>query len=228
MDSTKEDIKKIMLLIFMFAIVWLIYNYTYKARYGDILQNMKIMDVPHAVKCYFGEENCDEGNIDAWSLLNMFVYFVIGYIVPGHYLLIIIVSIAFEIVKPMFGSNAKLIVDPLINLTGYAIGSMLSPKKTTSMNYKNKYELFVTDFYRKGLERDNMKNKVLQACMHDDDVPRAPEYQGTLSGLCYVDKLVDNYVDPREDTTYFSEDDFDLKALEYKLMHHDVLEEEML
>jgi hypothetical protein len=220
----KDDIKNIIILLLIFTLAWQLYDFTYKARYGDFLKNIHVADVPYEVKCFFGEENCDEGDIDGWSLISLVVYFIIGYLVPNQYLFIIAISILFEISKPIFGSNAKIIVDPLINLTGYAIGSLLSGRKNT---YQNKYELFVTNSYRNGLEVDKMDDKLDLACMYDSVLPRSPDHQGTVSSICYTD-LVDAYVDPRERLDYFSEADGDIKRVAYAAVHHDVLEEEMI
>ncbi|XWV25250.1 hypothetical protein QJ856_gp0522 [Tupanvirus deep ocean] len=134
--SNTEQIKKIVILLIIFAIIWQIYNYTYRARYGDFLKNIKIADVPHSVKCFFNEPGCEEGDIDGWAIVHGLMFFIIGLIVPNQYLAVIVISIIFEIVQPYLGNKARYILNPLINLTGYAIGSILSNAGSFEEKYK--------------------------------------------------------------------------------------------
>lgn len=126
MDS--KQIKKLVTLLIIFAIVWQVYNYTYRAKHGDYLSQIKIADVPESIKCAFNDPGCEEANIDGWALVHALMYFIIGLIVPGYYLLIIAISLLFEISQPYFGNKARYVVNPLINITSYTIGSLLSNK----------------------------------------------------------------------------------------------------
>lgn len=134
------QIQQIILLLIIFVIIYQVYNYTYKARYGDYLSSTKFMDVPYSVKCFFGEDNCEEGDIDGWTIIHGLMYFIIGLIVPDHYLFILGVSVAFEFVQPYLGNSSRYIINPLVSLTGYAIGSVLSPRQE---GFKEKYQLLV-------------------------------------------------------------------------------------
>uniref|UniRef100_A0A6G6AB05 Uncharacterized protein n=1 Tax=Borely moumouvirus TaxID=2712067 RepID=A0A6G6AB05_9VIRU len=129
----------ILLLVFLVA-VWMIYNYLYASKYGDILDNIKIMQVPQPVKCFFGENTCEQGDINGWSMLQAFLYFIVGLIIPNRYLLIIIISIVIEVIKPLFGMTPRYIISPLLNLTGYILGSSLNPV-TKNNNLSEKYNL---------------------------------------------------------------------------------------
>ena len=104
-------------------------------------------------------------------------------------------------------------------------GSITSPKKRA--HFSDKYELFVTDSYRRGMEADKMYNKMRLACKDNTVLPRAPEFQGQVSSLCNTD-LRNRYVDPRERKIFFSEGDGPTKHFEYATIHHDVLEDEMI
>ena len=139
-SSNTNQIKKIVVLLIIFAIIWQIYNYTYCAHNGDVLKNIKIADVPYSVKCAFNEPGCEEGNIDGWSLVHGLMYFIIGLIAPNQYLFIIAISIIFEIIQPYLGNKARYIINPLINITGYAIGSLLS---NATRGYGEKYQVLV-------------------------------------------------------------------------------------
>lgn len=132
-----EQVKKIIIIIVILTIIFQVYNMTYKARYGDFLHQLKITTVHDSVKCFFGEDGCEEGDIDGWTLIHGLMYGLIGYYIPNHYLAIIIISIVFELVQPYLGNRARYIVNPLVNLTGYGIGSVLSKKKS----FKEKYQV---------------------------------------------------------------------------------------
>ncbi|ANB50500.1 hypothetical protein [Powai lake megavirus] len=131
-------IRNLILLIIFIVFVWLIYNYVYASKYGDLLNNIKIMEVPHSVKCAFGEKTCEEGDINGWSMMQAFIYFIVGLIIPDRYFLIIIISVVIEIIKPFFGITPRYIIAPLLNITGYILGSSLKPKNN---NYCEKYKL---------------------------------------------------------------------------------------
>ena len=142
MVSNKQDIKTIIIIIIIFAIIFQIYNITYKSKYGDPLTKMKISKVPYELKCAFEEPGCEEGDIDGWTLMHGLMYFIIGLIVPNKYLIIFVISILWEIIQPLFGNNARYIINPLVNLTGYGIGSIV--KNSLSKNQlREKYTVLL-------------------------------------------------------------------------------------
>ena len=83
--------------------------------------------VPYGLKCLFGENGCERGNISFFSFFHFIGYFIIGILIPDYYWEIIILSYACEFVELGLGFTPKFIIDPLINIAGYAIGSALSP-----------------------------------------------------------------------------------------------------
>ncbi|AGF85438.1 hypothetical protein QJ854_gp344 [Moumouvirus goulette] len=133
-------VRNLILLLVFFITIWMIYTYLHASKYGDILDNIKVMEVPHSVKCFFGENTCEQGDIDGWSMLQAFLYFIVGLIIPNRYLLIIIISIVVEIIKPLFGITPKYIISPLLNVTGYILGSSLNPIGK-NYNLSEKYKL---------------------------------------------------------------------------------------
>jgi hypothetical protein len=140
MGSANNQVQRIIVLLIIFVIIYQVYNLTYRARYGDSLTNFKFFEVPDSIKCFFGEDKCDEGDIDGWTLCHGLMYFIIGLIVPSQYLLIILISIIFEMIQPYFGNSSRYIINPLVNLTGYAMGSILSPRH----DYREKYKVFTS------------------------------------------------------------------------------------
>lgn len=133
-----NQIKKIIILLVFFIIVWQIYKMAYVSRYGDILGEMKFAEVPYSVKCAFNEPDCEKGDLDGWSLVNALLFFIIGLIIPDKYLIIIVISVVLEILQPYFGNSSRYIINPLVNITGYAIGSLVN-SHYRKMNYKTKY-----------------------------------------------------------------------------------------
>jgi hypothetical protein len=83
--------------------------------------------VPYGLKCLFGESGCERGNISFLSFFHFIGYFIIGVLIPDYYWEIIILSYACEFIELGLGFTPKFIIDPLINISGYAIGSALSP-----------------------------------------------------------------------------------------------------
>lgn len=137
--ASDDSVKKIIVMLSIFTVIILIYNQTYKAKYGDFLTNFKISDVPDSIKCMFGEDNCEEGDIDGWSICHGLMYFIIGLIAPNYYITITAVSVVFELVQPFLGNSSRYIINPLVNLTGYTIGSIMS--KNFGASYKEKYNV---------------------------------------------------------------------------------------
>lgn len=106
----------------------------------DPLSNIQIAEVPYDVKCFFGERGCDRGDIDAWTLIYGLLYFLIGLWVPRRYLLVTAIAVTYEVVKPILGNQPKYIINPLVAITAYTIGSLLGTRRN---RYREKYRVFV-------------------------------------------------------------------------------------
>uniref|UniRef100_A0A6C0LTE8 Uncharacterized protein n=1 Tax=viral metagenome TaxID=1070528 RepID=A0A6C0LTE8_9ZZZZ len=101
----------------------------------------KLISIPHDVKCFFNESNCEEGDVDGWTLLSGFIYIIAGYLIPNNYFAAILISVIIEIIKSKTKMNSKFIINPLFNITGYAIGSYLYEWKNKNL-LKEKYKVF--------------------------------------------------------------------------------------
>lgn len=82
--------------------------------------------VPYGLKCYFNEDGCERGNITIFSFFHFIGYFIIGFLIPDYYWTIIILSYACEFLELGLGFTTKFIIDPLINISAYALGSAAS------------------------------------------------------------------------------------------------------
>lgn len=123
---------KIIYFIIILVILQL-YTSTYQAKYNS-LSTFKISDIPMSIKCMFQEKNCEQGDLDGWSLLHCFIYFCIGLVAPNKYLNVFIVSVLFEIIQPYLGNSARFILNPLCNITGYSLGSLIINKYNKQKN----------------------------------------------------------------------------------------------
>jgi hypothetical protein len=146
-----EDYNKLALAFSIFNYAWLLtlivrYLYSYnksdtKSIEEDPTKNSssnifvrffkKILNicipVPYGLKCLFGESGCERGNLSILSFFHFIGYFVIGVLIPDYYWEIIILSYACEFIELGLGFTPHFIVDPLISIAGYAVGSALSP-----------------------------------------------------------------------------------------------------
>lgn len=94
--------------------------------FGADLQKIKVMDVPYSVKCYFKEDGCEKGDIDAETICRGLFFFVLGLLIPDKYVYVIMFVVLMTIVEPMFGYSPKFIINPLVSITGYMLGSVLN------------------------------------------------------------------------------------------------------
>ncbi|MEM3063178.1 MAG: hypothetical protein QW303_06525 [Nitrososphaerota archaeon] len=135
MVSNRRQMKEIILLTILFIFMFQIYRI---ASHTNILKKVHLVDIPYSIKCFFNGPLCEEGDLDGWSLLHGSIFLVVGFAMPKRYLLIIIFSVLFEFVRFHFGYESRPIINPLVNLTGYIIGSFLNDKSKT---YREKYQV---------------------------------------------------------------------------------------
>ena len=112
-----SNIKYVIVVLIFFVIGW--------RMYGDVIRKFKIIDVPYSVKCYFGEQGCEKGDIDGETLCRGILFLIIGLLIPNNYFHIIVITSIMTVIEPMFGYDTKFIINPLVSVTGYAIGSLL-------------------------------------------------------------------------------------------------------
>ena len=120
--------------IVMFA--WFItIIYRYWCTKDDDKQHIKhinLLEIPYSIKCTIGAENCAKGDASTWIVIHFVIYVLIGLFVPDCYVEILVISIACELIEAGFGHISKFIVDPMVNMAGYIIGSALSRNKHIS------------------------------------------------------------------------------------------------
>jgi hypothetical protein len=127
-------------LSYFFSIVLFLWLLSISGRYilkqtnNDVSPKIEdkiiIFNPPESIKCFFGERYCQEGYINMWTIFHFFIYFFAGLYVPHKYGVILFISIMCEIIENILGFPSKFIIDPVVNLTGYFIGSQLSSSET--------------------------------------------------------------------------------------------------
>ena len=113
----------------IFNTAWLltiIFRYLYKNNGGTVKVKGVIFEIPYGLKCFFGQNKCEEGNFEIFSIFHILGYFVIGLFIPDMYWAILIISIVCEFIELEMGYASKFFLDPAINIASYAIGSVLS------------------------------------------------------------------------------------------------------
>jgi hypothetical protein len=81
--------------------------------------------VPYSLKCFFGERYCEQGNITIWALIHFLIYMFIGMYVPNQYGFIFAASVGCELIENGLGYPSKCIIDVIVNLFGYFVGSSI-------------------------------------------------------------------------------------------------------
>lgn len=124
-----EDYNTLCLAYAIFILLWLgtiVVRYVFLHYYPRNKSHSYIFEVPYGMKCYFGEKDCEGGDFDIFSVIHIVSYIIIGYFVPGYYLEILVISVACELLEyAMSGFQSKFLLDPVINLLGYFIGSQI-------------------------------------------------------------------------------------------------------
>jgi hypothetical protein len=94
-----------------------------------------IIEVPDTLRCLFGESTCKHGNVVIWTVFHVILYIIAGILIPGHYLVMLLISILCEAIEASLGITSKFIIDPLFNIFGYLIGNLIS--MYFDVSYKN-------------------------------------------------------------------------------------------
>lgn len=114
------------------AIIWYVYNATYRKVYGDVVDKLPTIEMPYFMKCPVKYAKCEEGYIDGWSYLHIALHFIAGFFFPGEDLFVIFLSYLTEAMEYFAGYRARFIVDPLINYVSYKIGELFNPREYQS------------------------------------------------------------------------------------------------
>ena len=124
--ETYYTINLILLLAAFWCVVWASYKLFVEPT--NPFMNKELIDIPVSVSCAipapttYAGKSCDATKIDRWTLGHIAIYASIGLLVPHIWAIIIVFSIMFESFEYFANLNAKWLLDPLTNITGYALG----------------------------------------------------------------------------------------------------------
>jgi len=127
-----EDYNNLCLAFAIFNFAWLgtvVVRYVYYYQGGKYRNESALIPIPDAIKCYFGEPNCEKGDFTIFSIFHFVGYLLVGLFIPGYYLEILVISVAGELFEVGIGYTAKFFLDPTVNMLGYLTGSLLSWNK---------------------------------------------------------------------------------------------------
>ena len=124
-----DDYNKLCLIYGIFILLWdltVVLRYIYLYYYPNLQITKPLIEMPYDMKCYIGEPRCETGDFTIFTIIHLISYTIIGYFVPGYYFLIFIISIICEVFELGIGFQSKFILDPIVNMTGYIIGSQIN------------------------------------------------------------------------------------------------------
>jgi len=110
----------------VFILLWLFCNLTSSDKKDD-KRDDNVIDIPPCLKCLLPLKRCDDEVIESVTVAHFLAYTIIGYLVPNLYMEIFLISITFEFFEGAIGYTAKIVVDPIVNMLGYLLGSYMSP-----------------------------------------------------------------------------------------------------
>lgn len=108
-------------------IVVFVYIYTHHIidNYGDIIGNFPKIDVFGNYKCTINFPGCEDQYIDGWGISRMFVFMLVGLVNPHAHYNILVVSMFSHAYAYSHKYKGRLLLNPILAMTGYSIGSAL-------------------------------------------------------------------------------------------------------
>lgn len=143
--SKRLHIRNVIILFVLFGVIAAIMYKRDEANTSKLIDQLDttLVEIPNSVKCMFEEDNCQDGDLTGWSIIYFFMFFLIGLFIPDYYFTIIIVSLLIELGKHLSGQPVRYIIYPLLALTAYALGSILTPTYCVVSQVVRKYQVTV-------------------------------------------------------------------------------------
>lgn len=98
---------------------------------GDPLSRLRLFRLPTALRCVVPltstrpENDCRDEAVDGWTLAHLAIWATVGLYVKRQYLAVLLASVLFEAWEWATDWRARWVLDPLTNVTGYALGAMI-------------------------------------------------------------------------------------------------------
>lgn len=100
-----------------------------------------VVEVPSKLKCALNEPSCDYNDLNLHTIIISLFFMLAGYYRPDSYGSALIISLGTQAVRYYFDGKSSFIIDPMANMTGYAIGSILANRFGGS--YDQKYTVMI-------------------------------------------------------------------------------------
>jgi hypothetical protein len=136
------EINLIIIILVLWCIPWIVYNQFIRKPAFNFMGNV-LIPLPNWFTCAIpyvspnpDKNRCEDVHFDWWTVGHLLIYFTLGLFVPKHYLLILVISILCESYEYISGWRARWLLDPISNMIGYIIGSLLAVTISASMKDK--------------------------------------------------------------------------------------------
>lgn len=111
--------------LIIITFVFIYYHYVID-KYGDIISNIKSYDILKKYKCIIKYNGCENQVLDGWSFMRLLSFILIGYMSPDDHISTLIITIMLELYSVAMKIKDRHILNPILNMVGYSIGSYLN------------------------------------------------------------------------------------------------------
>lgn len=109
-----------------------IYFFHIEPNHGDIISKAPSVDILGDAKCIVNYKGCEHEKIDGWIGVRMLIFSIIGMAFPGKHLFVFNRSALAEFLKLSMRYPARPVINPLVSLIGYWVGSSLVDQNVPS------------------------------------------------------------------------------------------------
>ena len=145
---TLPEVNLIIIVLVIWCVPWIVYNQCIRTPDFHFMGSV-LIPLPNSFTCAIPyvspnpeKNNCEDVHFDCWTVGHLLIYFTLGLVVPKHYLLILVISILCEAYEYIAGWRARWLLDPLSNMVGYIIGSLVAVTISASVKGRlNNYNI---------------------------------------------------------------------------------------
>lgn len=119
------NIKEAYPYLIIITFVFIYYHYIID-KYGDFISNFPSYDLLKKYKCAIKFNGCEDQVLDGWSIMRLLSFILIGYMSPNDHISTLIITIMLELYSVAMKIKDRHILNPIINMVGYSIGSYLN------------------------------------------------------------------------------------------------------
>jgi hypothetical protein len=124
------SINATLMILCFWCIPWWVYNAFIRSESFHPM-GTQVLPTPNWLSCGIpyvstnpAKNDCETVKLDAWSVGHLLIYFTLGLLVPGMWIVVFLISIACETFEYTVGWRARWLMDPLVNMVGYGLGHL--------------------------------------------------------------------------------------------------------